>query len=138
MKIAVRDIPSHPVIVDGVISQNDLDFSDAAISCAQPVKVSAQLEKITNAVVVKADVKAKFSFVCARCLESFEKEIQKDFEFNYMLEPMTSHIEIGEDIRQEIIMELPIKALCKDDCKGICAGCGMNLNLDECKCNKKD
>ncbi|MDP8265879.1 MAG: DUF177 domain-containing protein [Candidatus Aceula meridiana] len=137
MRIAVRDIPSYPVSIDGVISQDEFDFSDDAVSCIiQPVEVFAKLEKITNAVTVAAEVKAKFSFVCTRCLESFEKEIQKDFKFNYMIEPTTNHIELGDDIRQEIITEIPMKILCRDDCKGICQSCGINLNEEKCKCNK--
>ena len=136
MKIAVRDIPSYSVNVDGVISQDDFDLNNDTASCLKPVEVCAQIERITNAVTVVADVKANLSFICARCLRSFEKEIHKDFKFNYMLEPTILHVELGDDIRQEIIMGIPVKTLCKDDCKGICPNCGINLNQDECKCKE--
>ncbi|MCX5681113.1 MAG: DUF177 domain-containing protein [Candidatus Omnitrophica bacterium] len=45
-------------------------------------------------------------------------------------------MDVGEDIREEIILGFPDKVLCAEECKGLCAGCGANLNNEKCQCKK--
>ncbi len=43
-------------------------------------------------------------------------------------------IDISSDIEQAFLLTLPIRIVCRDDCRGLCAGCGRNLNAEECSC----
>lgn len=139
MKIAVKNIPARPLEATGTLDQNDFRLEKDEIYCISPVEVFARLTKTTNFVDAKARVKTHFTLTCSRCLESFEKEFHKEFTFDYALEPGMTHIELGEDIRQEILMSFPMKILCRHDCRGLCLGCGMNLNnRDACRCIEKD
>ncbi|MCK7489366.1 MAG: DUF177 domain-containing protein [Anaerotruncus sp.] len=45
-------------------------------------------------------------------------------------------IDLAPHLREEIILSMPIRLLCKDDCKGICPDCGKDLNTGECICGK--
>lgn len=45
-------------------------------------------------------------------------------------------IDITEIIENNIILALPVKRLCKEDCKGLCLRCGSNLNFTTCNCDK--
>jgi uncharacterized protein len=45
-------------------------------------------------------------------------------------------VELDDEIRQEIILDYPMKIICKAECKGLCPNCGQNLNTGECDCNK--
>lgn len=87
---------------------------------------------------------------CDRCLEDVETElslhIEKEVkvlsgEENGTEEPEETEILLGSDldvddlVRSEILMNWPMKTLCREDCKGICKKCGKNLNLDSCDCD---
>ena len=136
MRIAVKDIPSYPVEVADKLDAKDFDIQDDDVQCVTPVEVRATLERITNALTVKIDAKTRFSFLCSCCAEPFEKDLEKSLSLAYELEPATTHIDLGEDIRQEILIELPVRNLCREDCKGICPSCGVNLNDNKCKCKE--
>ncbi|MDP8264706.1 MAG: DUF177 domain-containing protein [Candidatus Aceula lacicola] len=134
MKIAIKDIPPIGLQVDGFLEKEDFTFDDEDIKCLAPVFVNAHLECIGNVVSAKASAKANFSVLCGRCLRSFEKEIVKELAFYYDLDECQKHIELGEDVRQEILLDLPYKVLCSDDCKGVCLVCGIDLNEKKCSC----
>jgi len=72
--------------------------------------------------------------MCARCLEELYSTEERSYKFDFEIDPSMEYIDLGEEIRQEIIMANPAKILCGKDCKGICPDCGANLNKEECKC----
>ena len=84
-----------------------------------PEKISADIKVSNHAgmVVFEADVRFGCRCVCDRCCEPFD----------YMLD--TDAL-----LRDDILLELPSKLLCKDSCKGLCPKCGKNLNEGECGC----
>ena len=43
-------------------------------------------------------------------------------------------IDLGEILREEVLLAMPMKAVCDEGCKGICSGCGAELNDEECRC----
>ena len=47
-------------------------------------------------------------------------------------------IDLSELVREQIILNLPEKIFCSEDCKGLCAKCGANRNLIDCNCDKKE
>ncbi|MDD5195443.1 MAG: DUF177 domain-containing protein, partial [Candidatus Omnitrophica bacterium] len=47
------------------------------------------------------------------------------------------YLTVDNDIREEVLLNFPMKVLCKPDCKGLCPGCGANLNNEVCKCKQK-
>jgi len=88
---------------------------------------------------------------CARCLEIFEMDINPRIQFVIQLldisEPQpsedddfvilpktTGEYDISQRVREAILLELPLKPLCSETCKGLCPMCGVNLNEGECDC----
>jgi uncharacterized protein len=89
---------------------------------------------------------------CARCLEEYTFDLGKDFFV--VLTPkaeLPSDVELSDDdldlsfyagdqvdlsplVREQIILALPTRPLCRDDCRGLCATCGANLNTQVCAC----
>ena len=134
MKIVVREIPARGLQISQEIEPAMIGLEDANLNILPPLKVTGKAELIDNTVLVHVDVKAKYVFTCARCLEIFEQTKTNELEFDYSVDKTVKVIDLGDDIRQEIIMDLPVRILCKEDCKGICLGCGVNLNLENCKC----
>lgn len=92
-----------------------------------------------------AELSGEITFVldgeCTRCLAHAEREYVVSFdeaagEDGYPV--VNDKIDLGKIVDDTVIMNMPVKFLCKEDCKGICAGCGVNLNNAECKCKNKE
>ena len=90
---------------------------------------------------------------CDRCLEEVptgihlafdkeipleESEISKDAEAEEADYMTGFHLDVDRLVYDEILVNLPMKVLCKDDCKGICRKCGANLNLQDCDCGNTE
>ena len=105
-------------------------------------------------VTVTGWVKAKFKAPCARCLGSTELSINAQISdtWNLSLQETTEDdffnssfiSENGETVDLEeyalelLLEQLPLRVICRDDCKGLCSNCGENLNEAECGCERKD
>ena len=115
----------------------------------KPVEVEATIDKTNRELVLRTRVTTGGKFTCDRCLEEFEREVNAEYTLMYvtddrgnglndeevqLITPEMNHIDLGEDVRQFTILGLPQKMLCRDDCAGLCASCGTNLNNDKCQC----
>lgn len=134
IKISVRDIPSTGLDIDQQIPMEGIGLSAEEVDIRSLLSVKAHLEKVDNFIVANARVKADFGYLCARCLEELFSTQERSYIFDFELNPELEYIDIGEEIRQELIMDNPARILCKKDCKGICPKCGANLNVEQCKC----
>ena len=134
IKIAVRDVKSKGLDIDQVIPKEGIGLSDEEIDLRSPLHISARLKKIDNVIIADTEVKADYGYLCARCLDHFERQEIKHYHFDFPLEPELEFIDLGEEIRQELILGNPARILCAEDCKGICPKCGANLNTEACRC----
>lgn len=100
------------------------------------------------------EVEAHLELKCARCLEPVTREVASKFDLLYRplgsdagvdeREVGVAEAEVGyytgeglllEDVlREQVLLGLPLKAVCREDCKGLCPRCGRNLNLEPCAC----
>lgn len=136
MKISVRDVTSKGVDIDQAIPKEGIGLSDEEIDLRSPIHVKAHLERTGDAIFATTTVQADFGSMCARCLGDMHHVETHDYQFDFSVEPGTEYVDLGEEIRQEMILANPTRILCRDDCKGICSKCGANLNAEQCKCKK--
>jgi uncharacterized protein len=134
IKISVRDIPSNGLDIDQSIPKEDIGLSCEEADIRSLLNVKARLEKVNNCIIADTRIKAEFGYTCARCLEELHSTEERSYKFDFEINPEVEDIDLGEEIRQEIILSSPAKVLCSKDCKGICPKCGANLNLEQCKC----
>jgi uncharacterized protein len=103
------------------------------------------LTKLDETILAEVKLEAKVILICDRCLTNFEKVLSIIFDREYNINRREQNdeelfvdkygdIDLSEPVREEIILAIPMKNLCKDKCQGICQKCGQNLNEDECKC----
>lgn len=118
------------------------------------VSVHANLEKTGRQLHLRASLKAKGKFTCDRCLDEFGKEVGARYEIVYLtdegmtpgskeeevqyIHADTTILDLGEDVRQFLVLAIPQKLLCKEDCRGLCPVCGVNRNKVKCKCETKE
>jgi uncharacterized protein len=123
-------------------------------SLAKELEVSAQFTAIGDEYLVKAEVKGEGIFSCDRCGESITRSIQgvvqtlytfdrlKYREANsddiHLLSGSEQEIDIRQDVRDALVLAVPIKILCQEACLGLCPKCGVNLNKRKCKCSNKE
>ena len=136
MKINLDRIPDEGAFIEDTILAQDLELDTEEVEFKGPIKVTANVSKITNAVSIGLDLDASISFVCSRCIEHFDFNFKKHIPLNYSADKRQHEIDLGPEIREDIILEYPLKPLCSPDCKGLCPRCGRNLNLKECNCQK--
>jgi uncharacterized protein len=104
---------------------------------------------------IRASVKGSIHAACHRCAGEFDMPCESAFELvvsrgQDAVQPENLNeddwivIPAGEErydifprVREALILELPIKVLCREDCKGVCPSCGANLNEGECGCARR-
>ncbi len=133
--------------------ETQLDFcdQDTGITFLTPVKVSGQIVNIGGSLELSACLSTKILYSCDRCCEEFEQDFEcpvkevlkketQDLEQKDDSDAIYfqgSKIDFAEIVLNSIIVSLPSKILCKDDCQGLCEKCGKNLNLGDCDCDTR-
>ena len=134
IKISVRDIPASGLDIDQSIPKEDIGLSSEEADIRSLLNVKAHLEKTNNFIIANTRIQAQFGYTCVRCLEELYSTQERSYKFDFEINPEIEFIDLGEEIRQEIIMSNPVRVLCRKDCKGICPKCGVNLNIEQCQC----
>ncbi len=134
MKIFLNQILLEGVVVEEQAGAAELDIPSDVLVLEGPVGIRAMANRITNAVTVDMQLYAKIKEACSLCLEEFKVDFRKDFQLNYAVNASDLSIDLNQDIREEMILDYPMKPLCRPDCKGLCPGCGKNLNEGGCSC----
>jgi uncharacterized protein len=113
-------------------------------SFASPVAVKGRVYNRAGVVYLEYSVDVIMSVTCDRCLEVMEREYH--FDFDHIVVPSISgdnddyivadgeSIELNEIAVTDLLLQLPSKNLCSEDCKGLCMVCGCNLNEKQCNC----
>jgi len=134
MKIDLSQIPAEGLFCSEEFDVKKFDFELRDIKFEGPLKISLEAQKYLDAVCVKTKVDYAISMLCSRCLEKFLVTKSDNLSFNYSLKDNSTIVDITDDIRQEIILNYPIKPICKSNCQGLCPQCGRNLNEGKCDC----
>ena len=135
MKIRIRDInPEGTELAEEISADTLVDVDERLARFTVPLMVKAKFEKINKTVIVHTKIQTKYSALCARCLEPVERNWDRNVLFDFQVKNETDYIELDDEVRQEVILNLPTRTLCQENCKGLCVGCGANLNVEECRC----
>ena len=134
MKINLSDFKGNKSLVfQAEIVPEDLDLDIGVMHFPENLQLKAEAWKSGEDLTVQAHVEGMRHFTCSLCLEEFNNLFEKDFALHYDIKGLDS-LNIEQDVRDEIILEHPIRILCQPDCKGLCPFCGANLNHESCDC----
>ena len=136
MKINISEIPKDGLVLEQTSTGKDLDLERKDLEFNQPVKIQAIVNRQYDNVLIHLRVQAAAEFPCGRCLEKGFYKVEKEID---LIRPVSEGkvIDIDEIARDEVILDYPIKLLCMENCRGICPGCGNNLNKRQCVCFDK-
>jgi uncharacterized protein len=126
-----------------------LEAEGVEFSC--PVKLNLKLLKSGKNYIGRGEIETKINLECSRCLKIFTQILKSEIRF-FLKEEKDQLILEAEDresqirpgsffklddlVRESLILSLPFKPLCTEECKGLCPVCGIDLNLSTCKCKK--
>ena len=121
-----------------------------------PVRVQASLEKGRRQMLLRVSATAMAGFICDRCLDPFTKDLKANYIIVYapgdrsmtgvqnesreiqILTPDMNFIDLDEDVRQYLVLDVPQKLLCSDECNGICPQCGTRKITAHCHCTTEE
>jgi len=115
-----------------------LPANDFVLDTPERPRVTAPVDAVLHAEVagdvflVLGRFNAVISFPCARCLEPYNAPVDGSFETEVPLRQDT--LDVTEEVRQSMLLSLPVKPLCQAQCKGLCPHCGKNRNRETCRC----
>lgn len=135
MKVLINEIPPEGLNIEGKVDPAKLGLHTKQINFSSHVHVKCFLTKTKNDLFAKCNLTAEVKETCSLCLTEFNMKLQKAVDLHYPLQGELS-IELDDGIKDEIIIDYPIRILCKQDCKGLCRQCGKNLNEGPCGCKK--
>lgn len=158
LRINVADIKleagSHKT-VSLEVPPESIEVDEQEVRFEQPFQGEAEIWNAGDRLLVKVELSGEATLVCSRCLSAYTEPLDVSFEEEFVQgeegeEPSEEEqeeesertvsfytgdeIDLAEPVRENILLELPMKPLCDEDCKGICPGCGTNLNLGDCTC----
>jgi uncharacterized protein len=153
MQINVSQLLQEPI---GSTREYDIDADAEIIGDGNTYHVQGKcnLLRTQRSVLVKCVLDTEVKLTCSRCLSRFRHPIKIKFEEEYVptvdihsgaaLPPPEDagsftiderhNIDLTEAVRQYSLMAVPMKALCNEDCAGLCPKCGKNLNQGKCDC----
>jgi uncharacterized protein len=119
-----------------------------------PVDLDVEIHKDKDRFRLVGHVRTELELSCSRCLDPFVMPVDAPFDIRYLpasaanggderevtdedLETSVyrdDQIDVNELMREQFYLALPMKPLCRDDCRGLCALCGLNLNTASCAC----
>jgi len=159
MKIDLTKIPSGCKEINFSLEpdwcKQDFD-EDRVVGLDSPLSARLKIYPAGEKIVVDGFLSAKLLLRCDRCLETYSKDVTTDFRVYLSLFPYIGEAEVqllendlnldfiddnflesDQIIKEQLILNLPMKTLCTKDCKGLCPICGCNLNIARCSCQSR-
>lgn len=117
---------------------------------SQPVQAQGVVRNTAGVLLMKGNVTTTIHGICDRCAAPFHRDIDfpidvvlvselasEDNEDEWVFPLAGDSADLDDIVRTVFVLNLDSKLLCKDDCKGLCPGCGKNLNDGVCTCERE-
>lgn len=163
MKIETQHIPLHGLsrelrmqasnfeILKLLIAKGEVEFTDA-------IGIKLSIMPLKDLIQVDGSIQTRVRTTCSRCAENYDAQCRRRFSFSYSRKiPEDLHrddpkgieltaqqiglilyqgdeIDLRDALAEQVVLALPYKPLCRQDCKGLCHNCGANLNRQVCQC----
>jgi uncharacterized protein len=138
MIIDVAKIPEEGLKLNAAEPGEILGLSEAdEIYPTGPVACSLYLQVVDETLIVRGTLSVPMAAHCARCTQIFSTSVaDSGFLRDFPGIQGTEEVDLTEDLREAILLNLPHFPLCNENCKGLCARCGKDLNGGSCGCRE--
>ena len=151
MKLDLKHVAQEPSAV--LPFDFELDLSQVEWNGIRPfshsIHVEGRVRNMAGAMLLNARLGSVLSLVCDRCARHFEREKAVEYETLLAMELANEEsddivlldkdgvLELDGLMQEIFLLEMDTKNLCSEDCKGLCSGCGVDLNREPCRCKKE-
>ena len=156
MKVAIHTLRPEPSRLEAALSPKELRLDEGIAAFDAPVHVRVKVTRMQEDVLAQGEASTTARLECSRCLAETALPLTGTFEALFV--PRTGAqgsrmalrdaewaarevnfydegtIDLSDEIRECLTVELPLKPLCKPDCAGLCPTCGEDLNAGPCGC----
>jgi uncharacterized protein len=157
MIISLARMPDDGLRFEHQYGPEELDLSDHEFAFREPPRVAGRVDRVGLEMRLRGKLGALIEAPCDRCLREVQIPIEREFDLLYSPEDpgagLTGEAEVhGRDldialyendeidldqlVHEQLELSLPTRVLCREDCRGLCASCGADLNLEQCHCTK--
>lgn len=132
----------------------DLDLGEGDFRLVGPLQVAFRINRSAQTFQLSGQLRARLIGECCRCLEPVEQELEAELQLLLqrqqlsgdereavaagedveILDPGAKQVDLRERLREAVLLDLPIRVYCREDCQGLCPQCGHNLNGGPCTC----
>ena len=154
MFLDVKELAVRKICLRQSYAPGAVDYHTGEFCQVDPLEVCATAEMVEGQIRITGELHTRLEFVCARCLEPVLEEVRREFDLFYR--PMQSiareeefrlklddteiaffegeGLFLADVLAEQVLLAIPMKVICRSDCRGLCPCCGANLNSDECRC----
>jgi len=157
--VDLKDLAHEKLSFEASFEPGVIDFGSENLRQLGNLDWSASAERAGDEIRITGRLDMSVESMCSRCLEPARVQVSKPFDLFFrerdqaMFDEDEVELEekdtrtafftgtklaIGDILREQILLALPMKALCTVDCKGLCPTCGTNLNSGACSCPKEE
>lgn len=153
--ITVQELEVHRIVVSKTYAPGALDYHSAEFRQLGPLAVEAAAELVGSEIRIWGRLGTRLETCCDRCLAAVNLPLARDFDLFYRpiesiareeeIEIPQKELDIGfysgpgiqlaDVVTEQVILSVPMKVICRPDCRGLCPNCGVNRNLEACHCS---
>ena len=153
-KLDLSRIRQEETRFERTFDPSDMGTEEEAYRIVAPVELAFDIHKDKDRFRLVGTLRSMLELPCSRCLEPFTSPVDAAFDLRYQPHALNTgegereieeddletsyyrdeEIDLGDLVREQFYLALPMKPLCRDDCKGLCPQCGTNLNTGTCSC----
>lgn len=149
MKIDISKLindTEYEVVINSQLQLKSLNAYGKHIQFNKPINVTGGIYKVDDKLHVSVKIAYEYTDTCDRCLEKIKinsetvlnalisNDINYDDSDEIVIQKENDKVDLTDGITSAILLDMPMKSLCSDSCKGFCQNCGKNLNKEDCKC----
>ena len=159
MFIEIEDLTKEPLCFHHVYAMGEISLAHEDATLNEPVDADFVLTCEDLNLHVDGAVETGIRYTCSRCLKEFSRHLSAPFKLAYLPQPKVKRegeefelkyedMEVGfyDGVRldvnlmvlEQIELALPMKFVCREDCRGLCYKCGADLNEEACRCDTTD
>ncbi len=147
---ALKDCPVHVSLSD---DSSRLDLSVPGLTVSGLARAEIEIMQGDGVYFCSGQVTCAAEIDCSRCLEPYPMELCGEIEFSIhemadadtvrrdeipeteiIVPPHAAQVDITAPVREALMLEIPLKPLCREECRGLCPVCGANRNVERCSC----
>ncbi|MFQ5739368.1 MAG: DUF177 domain-containing protein [Acidobacteriota bacterium] len=148
----------EPLRLQARFSDQDLKIRSQILRFSEPASATLTVSAGEGGVRVEGKLNASLELTCSRCLTRFVRRVEKRFDLEYRQDPEVSseaeefsltytdlaigfyrndQLDLDAVVAEQILLEVPMKPVCQEGCRGLCDQCGSDLNEGPCGCERR-